>query len=85
MKNLVVEEPGARPTVFVACAPCGELVSRYGIDGLYRHGAEFEGSLRSARWASAESGRATIEELGDERREAEAQYARVLAHLAGKA
>jgi hypothetical protein len=84
MKNLVAEGEGTQPVAFVACAACGELVARYGIVTAYRHGAEFEGSLRSPRWASAESGKATMEELGGDRLEAEEQYATVLAHLEKK-
>jgi hypothetical protein len=81
LHNVTVREVGAPEDVFVACARCGELVGRYRLAGHYRHGEEFEASLRSPRWASAESGRATLDEFRRARVEAEEQYAAVLARV----
>jgi RNase P subunit RPR2 len=78
--NIVVREPGHRPTVFVRCAECASLVARYGLADYYHHGKGLESYLRSVQGA-AESGRRMLEEFEATQHEAVEGFARALDYL----
>lgn len=54
-RNILVREPDKRDQVFVQCAECEELVSRYALDenGYYHHGKGFESYMRHQKRAGS--------------------------------
>ncbi len=67
LHNILKREPGESDKVYVQCARCGEMVSRYIIaqGGYYHHGKGFESYLRGLnRGGAYESAKEILGDFG---------------------